>query len=309
MVRAALYMVALSALLILLPASAQAAEIVIVKSSAAVPYAQAEEAIKAELAPHHHTIRSALAKDVSDKGIDASIGGADMVIAVGTPAAAWLQKHLPEKTKLVYCMVSNPEAAGLVQGRQATGVTTDIPPAAQLKLIADALPRARLIGVLHRSDTPDGPRQLKALKEALPEGWKLEAICVNEQPSVAAAIDLLMARNIDVIWTTPDQSIYDTPTVRVLLLAALRSRIPVWGFSQAFVRAGALIGGSVEPAAQGAQAGQIAQRQLTKPDPSARVESPARIETTVNLIVAGQLGIEVPESVIGRAGQVFRSEK
>ena len=53
--------------------------------------------------------------------------------------------------------------------------------------------------------------------------------------------------------------------MRTLLLAGIRKKIPVWGFSTAFVRAGALIGVGVEPRSQGAQAAEILVKLLDDP--------------------------------------------
>ncbi len=282
---------------------------VIVKSSDAEPYAQAEAALKERLEAHQETVRSVLARDVSEKGIDAGIGRADAVVAVGTPAARWLQTQLPPNYKLAYCMVNGAVEAGLLQGRAAWGVTTEVPLSDQIKLIGAALPKARVVGALYRSDQPEGKASIQGLSDAMPPGWRVEAVAVNEHPSVAAAIDALTRKNVDVIWTAAEQKIYDTATVRSLLLAGLRSKTPVWGFSPAFVRAGALVGVGVSPRDQGAQAADIVKQLLADPRAAkGKAYPPAEVQIAVNLIVAAQLGIEVPEEVTRRAAFVFRPE-
>jgi len=84
----------------------------------------------------------------------------------------------------------------------------------------------------------------------------------------------------------------------------------VWGFSPAFVRAGGLVGVGVEPRAQGRQAADIVQR-LGSGKPGAvtdRVQSAQEFQVAVNLIVARQLGIEIPEALTKRATFVFKTE-
>jgi putative tryptophan/tyrosine transport system substrate-binding protein len=285
-----------------------AAEIVVVRSSDAAPYKDADAAVRDGLAGLKEPIRSVLVKDVADKGID-TLGGADGVIAIGTPAAHWLHDQLPAKIRLVYCMVNNPQDAGLLQGRPVWGVTTDVAVADQLSLISEALPQARTIGMLYRSDTEDGRAELKSLEGAVPHDWHVEAVAVNESPSVAEAIDSLTQKNVDVIWTTADQRVYDAASVRSLLLAGLRKKIPVWGFSTSFVRAGALLGVGVEPRAQGSQAAGILTKEIDDPKRiEFRAESPREFQIAVNLIVAQQLGIDVPDSLSRRAAFVFRPE-
>ena len=296
--------------LALLTRSAAAAEVVIVKSSEAEPYTQAEEGLKSVLTEQHHATRTVLLAEINAKGVQAVIRAPAAVVAVGTPAAALLQKKLPPTIPLAYCMVPNPVGIGLTAGRAATGVTTDVSLPVQFQMISEGLPKARNIGMLYRSDNQEGPRLLKMMETSLPAGWRLEAVAVNDHPSVAAAIEALTHKKIDLIWTAADASVYDSAAVRALLLAALRNKIPVWGFSPAFVRAGAILGVGVDPRAQGAQAAAIALKLLLNPQASLEtVHSPESCQLAVNLVVAEQLGIELPEGLVRRAQFVFKGEK
>jgi putative ABC transport system substrate-binding protein len=290
--------------------SARGADIVIIRTSDAEPYVQAGAALQDQLIQEHQTVRNLLAKDVSEQGISAGIGKANVVVAVGTPAARWLQKQLPAEVKLIYCMVSNAANEGLLEGRPSTGVTTDIAISEQIKLIAEALPKARSVGMLFRSDVPESKRVLESLGQAMPAGWSVQAVAVNDFPSIAGAIGALIDKRVDVIWTSADPKIFDTAAVRTLLLAALRAKIPVWGFSPAFVRAGALIGVGVDPAAQGKQAADLVVESLSGHlRAGQRVVAPEQFQIAVNLIVARQLELEIPESLTQRAVFVFQPEE
>ena len=212
------------------------ADVVIVKSSDAPPYQQAEATFRQRLSAVQ--VRSVLVKELADTGIGSAISTTDTVVAIGTPAATWLHAQLPAGIELVYCMVANADDAGLLKGSPCWGVTMEVSLSEQFKLIAEALPSARTVGTLYRSDTAAGRAGLQAMKDNLPAGWRLEAVAANDFSSVADAIDALTHKSVDVIWTSADQKVYDTAAVRTLLLAALREKIPVWGFSPAFVRAG-----------------------------------------------------------------------
>jgi putative ABC transport system substrate-binding protein len=285
------------------------ADIVIVRSSDAAPYKEADAALHDHLNGRSETIRSVLAKQLADGGLAAGIKPADSLIAVGTPAARWLHAQLPASNRLVYCMVNNPADAGLLDGHPCWGVTTDVAIGDQIKLIAEALPRAHVVGMLYRSDTASGKEAVKAISAALPPTWQLEAVAVNDAPSIGAAIESLTGKDIDVIWTSADPALYDAACVRSLLLSGIRKKIPVWGFSTSFVRAGALIGVGVEPRAQGAQAAEVLIKLLDAPaslKPGA--QSPRDFQIALNLIVAQQLGLDMPESLSSRATFVFRPE-
>jgi putative ABC transport system substrate-binding protein len=302
---------ALLALLIalLLPATAGAGEIVIVSSGDAAPYNQAETSFKTALDGKHHDIRQVALKDVTEKGIDATIGkDADAVVAVGTPAAAFLHAKLPATQKLIFCMVTDPQGAGLNDGNAIAGVTLDVPLPDQFTLISQAIPKARAVGMLYRSNTPEGQRLLKSVQASLPKDWHLEAVAVDKFGSISDAIDELTNRHIDVIWASLAAGVYDAPTLRTLLLAALRDNIPVYGFSPAFVRAGALVGVGVEPATQGEQAAAITLKWIDLPPNAAspRVESPKSFQIAVNQIVADKIGLQIPPELLQRATFVFK---
>jgi ABC-type uncharacterized transport system substrate-binding protein len=298
-------------LLVILQGSiARATAVVLVRTSDATPYTQADAAITQRLAQHQFTVRSLLAKDVSQQGIDAAIGKADVVVAIGTSAARWLHKELGPSTTLVYCMVSNAKDAGLLDGRSAFGVTTDVTISQQLGLIGEALPRARSVGMLYHSDSAAGKSALALMTAALPAGWHVEPVAVNDYGSIADAIDALTQKNVDIIWTTADQKLYDSASVRALLLSALRAKIPVWGFSPAFVRAGALLGVGVEPSAQGTQAADLVIELAADPKQlPAPAASPNEFQIAVNFIVAQQLGITIPDSLSARATYLYKAEK
>ncbi len=285
------------------------ADILIVRSSDAAPYTEADAALHDRLGSRAEPIRSVLAKQLADSGLAAGIKPTDTIVAVGTPAARWLHARLPAENRLVYCMVNNPADAGLLQGHPTWGVTTDVAIDDQIHLIAEALPQARVVGMLYRSDTAAGKEAVKMLTAALPAGWSVEPVAVNEAPSIGAAIESLVAKNIDVVWTTADANLFDAASVRTLLLAGIRKKIPVWGYSTAFVRAGALIGVGVEPRAQGTQAAEILIKLLDNPaslkEPA---QSPREFQIALNLIVAQQLSVEIPESLTRRAAFVFRPE-
>jgi putative tryptophan/tyrosine transport system substrate-binding protein len=289
--------------------AARAGEVVIVLSGSNAPYAQAETGLKKRFSEQKFETRTVALQDVSTKGLNATLGNkADLVVAVGTPAAVWLHEKLPANTPLVYCMVSDPAAFGLAVGRPTYGVSIDVPLKAQLDLIEEAFPNGPTLGLLYRANVPEGQRLLKTVQEALPETWKLKAVAIDGQPSIADAIDVLLKQRVDIVWTTADSAIYDTASVRALLLASLRTNTPVFGFSPAFVKAGALLGVGVDPQAQGVQAASLGLRIMNTNDGSTpqRINPPENFQIAVNLIVAGQINQELPQGLVQRAANVFK---
>ena len=300
-----------AAVLLLAGARASAVTVVIVRTSDDEPFKQAEASLRQKLEEQHYTVKSLLAREVSDHGIDASIGKPEMVVAIGSAAARWLHKQLPADVKLTYCMVSHAGDANLLQGHTCSGITTDVPIAAQLKLVTEALPNARTIGLMYRSDTAEGKTALEELQKAV-EGtsWRLESVAVNDSPAVADAIDSMMQKQVDIVWTTVDPKLWNNSSVRSLLTAAVRKKVPVWGFSPPLVRAGALLGTGIDPAAQGQQAADLVIKIIRAENQGADVvaaafkteaTAPASVPIAVNTTVAEQIGIDIPESLSHRA--------
>jgi ABC-type uncharacterized transport system substrate-binding protein len=299
------------ALSLIFAAPARAAEILAILSSDAQPYRDAQAAMETSLIPCGHHVTTILLSRAQSADAEHPLPKADLIVAVGTDAAVWAHEHsLPP---VYYCMVPSAAQTGLDKGPVCRGLTTDVPLAAQIALIAQALPAARTIGMLYRSDTSEGRQAKDLLQAALPPGYRLEAVAINESESKAKAIDDLLSRKIDAVWTAPDPAIFDVATIRSLLLAALRHSVPVYGFSQAMIRAGALVGANIAPSGQGAQLARLICTDLdttakapTRPLP-ALAQAPEH-QIVLNLIVAEKLSIRIPDALVQQAATVFRDE-
>jgi putative ABC transport system substrate-binding protein len=294
------------------PALAQAANEILIVRGDAQPYREAEQAIVQRLGQVGVTlpIRSLDATQLEKQGV-VTTGAAEaaVVVAIGTHVAAALHQQLPASTTLVYCMVADPADIGLSDQTPVSGVTTTVPIEDQFALIARALPRARHVSLLYDATDPGQSRMVDRMRRVAPDGWRIRAVAVRQHASVKDAVDELFVGDVDVVWTFADASIYDRATIRFLLLSSLRQRVPVFGFSPQFVRAGAMIGVGVQPHEQGVQAADLIMRiSAEKPD-RLDVETIApRFEVAVNLIVAKRLSIDVPQRVINDATYVFEKE-
>jgi putative tryptophan/tyrosine transport system substrate-binding protein len=299
----------LGLVVLLAAASGAGADVVIVRSSDAAPYQQAEATFIRRLTSAQCKVRSVPVKQLANEGIGSEISTTDTVVAIGTPAATWLHNQLPEGILLVYCMVSNPEEAGLLKGSQCWGVAMEVAESEQFKLISEALPSARTVGTLYRSDSVAGRQVLQNFRDTLPKGWQVEAVAVNDYPNVAAAIDALMDKNVDVVWTSAAFKLYDVAAVRELLVASLRNKVPVWGFSPAFVRAGALLGVGVDPESQATQATDLIVKLGQSRQSVEKSQPPREYQIAINLVVADQLNIQIAEDLLNKATFIFRAEK
>lgn len=121
-----------------------------------------------------------------------------------------------------------------------TGVYLEQPPALQLRLLRQAVPRARRVGVLyaHWSEPQLGELRAEATRLGLS---LLEARVEAELHPVRALHDLLA--DIDAALLLADPDILNPETIKPLLLGSARHGVPmIGGLSEQHVRAGIAAG-------------------------------------------------------------------
>jgi len=311
-----IYIAILPLILFVLASLSHASEIVIVPSSEAAPYIQAQNALEKHLASEGYKTQAIMLTELRDKIDSIMSGDIKALVAVGSPATVWLHKRISPPVLLTYCMVADPAGSALDKDPPVLGISTDVPIKSQFKLISEALPRAHRVGMLYYSKTEKGKSFLKRVKANLPKGWILEAVAIDQHKTVSEAIRALFKSDIDIVWTFPDPLIYNRATVRTLLLTSIRKKVPVFGYSLAFVKAGSLLGIAINPETQGKQAATLTHQLLRRKskgqgevdvNPKDRRQA-EKFEIALNLIVAEHLSIDLPESLKKRAKHIFKPE-
>ncbi|MFC1572517.1 ABC transporter substrate-binding protein [Candidatus Eisenbacteria bacterium] len=296
--------------------AAAAPDVLIVLSGNQKQYRLSSDGMKAQLDSHGIRWESVLLNEFVAESNNLSEHRAKTFVAVGAQAAIWLQEKLPTETPLAYCMVPSPDDLGLTDRPRTYGVSTDVPIREQLEFIIAALPDINSIGLLYSSEEERSQALFGRLQDAIPTQWDLHAVCIDEYDSFAGALDALVDRRPDIIWTMADATVYDTARIRALLLHSLRAQIPVFGFSLPFVRAGAMLGIGVNPKALGTtcatmieQVHQSGLEYLTTHHgnavPSAHKPNTS-FDTALNLYVAERFDLSIPRTVIDRATCAIR---
>ncbi len=125
------------------------------------------------------------------------------------------------------------------------GLGIDVPPEKQLNALLRFKPNCRKVAILHSPET----RQTVEAFRAAAEGRGVEIAAVDARVDhFADALDALTRSGCDAMVMVPDPQIYNTPTVKELLLWGLRYKKPVWAFSSNIVKAGAFGGQWIDPA-------------------------------------------------------------
>lgn len=165
----------------------------------------------------------------------------------------------------------------------------DQPVERQLSLIAAAFPGRDRVGVLFESPPPD---ELYQLRESVSEhGLGLYEQEVGTKTSVFDALQNVL-KHSDVLLALPVPAVYNSSSLRNILVSTYQAGIPLVGFSSAYVKAGAICAVFSSPAQFASQAGMIVRKFIeTGALPSAQY--PKFYEVSVNERVAHSLGINI----------------
>lgn len=203
-----------------------------------------------------------------------------LVVALGSRAtAAALALDAPVLSTMV--MESDPGArpAEGANGRIVSRIPLDVPPRIALARLRRLFPRRRRIAVIWG---PSGIRRAQAdiVSEAAANGLAVRFVeCESAKEMLEAVPELAGA--VDLLWCLPDRVLYAPAPVQALVLASIRARLPLVGFSAGFVKAGALAGFQADYWQVGAQAADAAMRLLGGDRLKAR-EEPRVVRTLVN---------------------------
>ncbi len=294
-----------------IPAAAEARSlrVAVVLSSAARPYTATWTRAQTELTEAGHKPSMFLLEALQKAG--AKLPEVDAYLAVGSPAAVWLDARLPAKTPMVFCMVAWPGQTSLTDETPRAGVAATVAIARQLELIGQALPGEQKIGMLTRSDSQLSRWMVKSVALSLPRRWEMVAVAIDKHKTPADAINALMNEKPTVVLATVDANIYSVPVIRTLLLEALRHRVAVMGFSAGFVQAGALLGTDIDPEAQAAQAVGLLVRLYgtDKPAKAGDIAAEApKFDIAVNQIVAERIQRPLSRKLVESARYVYARE-
>ncbi len=258
--------------------------------------------VESERGGHYSEFTNALREILSAQGNDISVAdpsstiqGSSLVIGVGMKAASAaaassaplvLNVLIPKAghEKLVREFLLRAQAHSL------SAIYLDQPADRQVELITAAFPGLRNVGVLYSSP----PQDLARLRrEMARHGRVLHEQEVTPTVALPAALRALL-QNIDVLLALPDPEIYNSSTIRNILLATYRAGIPLVGFSPGYVNAGAFCAVSSTPRQIAMQTARLI-NQVAETGKLPDAQYPEDFSVWVNEQVAHSLGIQVGE--------------
>jgi putative ABC transport system substrate-binding protein len=218
----------------------------------------------------------------------------DVVIAVGTQAA----EALRAKAISPVLAVMIPQAAydellastrTTKHGGDFSAIYLNQPWGRQLDFIYAALPSSNSIGVLYTSKMRQDLPRLRT--EVVSRGGRLIAQEVHSETTLSVDLENIL-RTSDVLLAVPDSTIFGAGNARNILLSTYRQSVPLIGWSQAYVNAGAIAAIFSTPEQLAEQAGIT----LLAFEQSGRLlppQYPNSFSIAINRQVARSLGIAI----------------
>ncbi len=217
----------------LLPWSIEAGEILLVHPQGRT-YQHIANHIRAALReiPHAPKVHLALVQgnvevDLADYDQD------DLIIGLGFKSARWLNDQAP-KASILYGLISRESYSTLSSRPRDSAVYVQQPRSRFAALVKAILPNARTGVILMPKDQPL-PRRVRFGALSL----VYRAIDSNNLASAELAP---IMRQSDALIALSDWRIYNRHSIQSILLTSYRVRRPVFGYSESFVRAGAIAG-------------------------------------------------------------------
>jgi ABC-type uncharacterized transport system substrate-binding protein len=162
-----------------------------------------------------------------------------LIVTVGGKAAARIAEQ-PSSTPVLHTVLPRKTLNYVYQNRSSARVSAifvDQPFARKLALVRIAMPESKRIGILITANSEVDRERMQ--KMAAKFSLTLQFGVVDSEQQIGNVLRETLEQS-DVLLALPDPSIFNQTTVKSILLSSYHNRVPVVGFSMAYVKAGAI---------------------------------------------------------------------
>ncbi len=267
-------------------ARAEPIQVSVVLSESGGAYSEFADALRENLLNSNVTVNvvDANTQPPSSSRLVIAVGMKAASMVAGSNAPAVLNVMLPQAgyKKLLHDFPRRENSTSF------SSIYLDQPVERQLSLIAAAFPERTRIGILFESPPPD---ELEQLRQKVSEyGFSL----YEQEVGKIALFESLqkVLQHSDVLLALPTPAVYNSSTVRNILLSTYQAGIPLVGFSSSFVKAGAMYAVFTSPAQFATQTA-VTIRKYIESGILPPAQYPRYFEVAVNDRVAQSLKIDI----------------
>jgi ABC-type uncharacterized transport system substrate-binding protein len=272
--------------------------IAVVTSSAVAAYNEALEGLKLGLGEGAQSLvvvdlRDGHRREDFARRLDKTMAG--VAITIGTDATNALASQ-PNSIPFISTMVLGSQT---MKARRTTAprqgcvgaVTLDVSVTSLLTELKRVFPGKTRLGLL-RNPTRAGPSLADLRSQVQRAGFTLWTAEAAAPEQLLEAFHSLKGQ-VDFVWCLPDASLYTSATVKPLVMASLRNRLPIIGFSSGFVRAGAVVGVYPDFRDVGRQTAEMVRQYLVGHRPLG-AQNPRKVNVAINQRAFRILGLQLP---------------
>lgn len=221
---------------------------------------------------------------------------ASIIGAIATPSAMAAASAAKGSIPVIYCAVSDPEAAGLTKLDNVTGSSDLLDFDSQLELIKTFIPSVDKIGVMYTLGEANSISQVETL-DAKAKALNIEIVrqTITNASEIPTATDTLLNKDIDCITNLTDNTVVGA--LDIILAKTNAKKIPVFGSEIDQVKSGCLASASLDYVALGQRTGEIMAKVL-KGEVKASNDIAIKIDDSFNCYsakAAETLGIALPD--------------
>lgn len=235
----------------------------------------------------------------------------DLIAASGTPAAQAMHRGA-QRTPVVFMMVSDPVASGIVKSLSRpegnlTGVSNVLPSTTVklLEVIKEVVPATTRVAFPYDSSNPGKRIELQILQTIAPSlGVSIEPHDLRAPEGIERAF-AAMSKSPPGALVVPTDAMMTGAKERIVAFIAQLQRAAIYQTSE-YVDAGGLMSYGIDTCRHFRHAASLVDKVLRGAKPGELpVELPTTFEFVINLRTARALGLKLPASVLARADRVI----
>ncbi len=225
----------------------------------------------------------------------------DLIFALGSETTQWLSVET-SRIPIVATMVLKDGV--FKKSANITGISLDYPLTTHFQWLKKFFPHKQEVAILFNPKL-NGATIQAATGISRQQGFHVVAIPVESPKKLPFALEQL-ARNIEILFAIPDETVMSVNTAKEVLLASFSNKVPLIGLSDNWVKSGAFYALSWDYKDLGRQSAALAQKILAgTPASSIPPESPRKVTYTINAKIAEHMNMDIPEDLRKNAKIVF----
>ena len=259
--------------------------------------------IERKNAQNEFTLGQSIAQDIVRRKYD-------FIISLSTPALQ-IMAQANKKIPHVFGAVTDPYRMGVADSPekhlpQLTGVATFQPVEEGFKVMREILPRAKRVGMVwNPSEACSEACTIIAREAARKYGFELVEATVTGTSEVMDALNSVLDRGVDIFLTSGDNTVLIA--IESVGEVLKKRKIPYFGNTPSDIYRGGLIAVGADYYDVGREVARVMQKVIAGADPkNIPIQDCVPIQIGVNLALAEEIGLELPESFLKRVARVRR---